>query len=343
MKSLADDLLERGVITAERRDALAAAPATPWWLAVLLALAAWVASLVIMGSFFGPLLAMGDGPATRGVGGLVLLGGALALFRMPGPFLQQMALAFSLAGQGLLASAVLGDSGWLNEGRSMALSLLLISLAMLAPRSSSGHRVVCVLIALSCLGYLIGQGSGLVLFGGSLAALASGLWLSRARWAGHAAAGHLKPLAHGASLAALLLAAYGSPSLDLLLGRGDGTPSGLLYGILAGGVLLATTGWLSREAPGGRRLLLLVLALAFALTAHRAPGLLVAGALLLASFQAGHRAWVGLSLLGAALYLGELYFSLHMTLLAKSLALMGSGALLLAARLVLARLPEDRP
>jgi hypothetical protein len=65
---------------------------------------------------------------------------------------------------------------------------------------------------------------------------------------------------------------------------------------------------------------------------------MVAATLLLATFHAGHRAWAGLTLLCAFLYLGELYYNLEATLLAKSLALMATGALLLAARYALHKL-----
>jgi hypothetical protein len=163
---LADRLRDLGIVTPDRHAALAGVQATPWWLAILLAIAAWIAALIIMGSFFGPLLALGDGPLTRAFGGGVLLGAALWLFRRAGPFFEQMALAFSLAGQGLLASAVLdGDAAWLQDADRLALTLLLIASALLVPRTSAAQRTVCVLIVLACLGYLIGWGMPLALYG----------------------------------------------------------------------------------------------------------------------------------------------------------------------------------
>jgi hypothetical protein len=340
---LADRLRDQGIVTPDRHAALAGVQATPWWLAILLAIAAWIAALIIMGSFFGPLLALGDGPLTRAFGGGVLLGAALWLFRRAGPFFEQMALAFSLAGQGLLASAVLdGDAAWLQDADRLALTLLLIASALLVPRTSAAQRTVCVLIVLACLGYLIGWGMPLALYGIVLTALAAGLWQRRVDWAGHALAGHLKPLAHGATFAALCLAPYGGAYLGgveaKLLGAARDTTLPLLYAAGTTSIWLAGVVWLSRVEAPGHRLLYLAAALAFALAAHRTPGLVVAATLLLATFHAGHRVWAGLTLACAFLYLGELYYNLEATLLAKSLVLMATGALLLAARFALDKL-----
>ncbi len=341
--ALADRLRDLGIIDPARHGALAGTQAAPWWLAGLLAIAAWVAALIIMGSFFGPLLAMGDGPGTRAIGGAILLGSALWLFRRPSPFFAQMALAFSLAGQGLLASAVLdGNEAWLHASDSLAITLLVIALALLVPRTSGAHRSVCALIVLAALGYLIGWGTPLAFYGVLLTALAASLWLARADWAGHARAGHLKPIAHGATFAALCLAPYGGAYLGevgaTLLGEARSAYLPLLYGVGTSLVWLATVIWLSRPGAPARRLLYLAAALIFTLAAQRTPGLIVAATLLLATFHAGHRAWAGLTLLCAFLYLGELYYNLETTLLTKSLALMATGALLLAARYALHKL-----
>lgn len=342
-RALADRLGDLGIVETARHTQLVGAQATPWWLAILLAIAAWVAALIIMASFFGPLLAIGDGPVTRALGGIVLLAAALWLFRRPGAFFEQMALAFSLAGQGLLASAVLdGNPAWLQDADSLALTLLAIASVMLLPRTSAGHRTVCVLIVLASLGYLIGWGIDLALYGVVLTALATGLWHVRADWATHALAGQIKPLAHGTTFAALCLAPYGGTYLGAveatLLGQARDATLPLLYAAGSTLIWLAGVAWLSRSAEAGRRLLHLVAALAFALAAHRTPGLIVAATLLLATFHAGHRVWAGLTLMCAFLYLGELYYNLEATLLAKSLALMATGALLLAARYALHKL-----
>ena len=95
--------------------------------------------------------------------------------------------------------------------------------------------------------------------------------------------------------------------------------------------------WLTRAAPAGLRAAALGAALLFVPGAWQTPGLLASGALLLAAFHACHRPWVVLTLSFAALYLAELYYSLHATLLEKSLALAVTGVLLLLARTGLRR------
>ncbi|HSN32940.1 MAG TPA: DUF4401 domain-containing protein, partial [Ideonella sp.] len=126
-------------------------------------------------------------------------------------------------------------------------------------------------------------------------------------------------------------------ALTVLEGALTGYQAGLVvpvYRIGAALVLLATTAWLCRDAAG-LRLPALAGALLFALAAHPAPGLLVAVAVLLASFHASHRPWIAMALVFGALYLGELYYSLQDTLLMKSVALIASGTVLLALRALL--------
>ena len=75
--------------------------ASPWWLQILLAIAAWIASLLIIGSFIGPVLALADHNAVRAVIALLLISAAIWLAVKPLEFLQQMSVAVALAGQGM--------------------------------------------------------------------------------------------------------------------------------------------------------------------------------------------------------------------------------------------------
>ncbi|NMG75690.1 DUF4401 domain-containing protein [Aromatoleum diolicum] len=337
-------LLERlhgnAIIDDAQHSTLAACTPTPWWLALLLGIAAWIAALMIMSSFFGPLMMFDNGPVTRGIGGMVLLAASAFLFHGRKAFTDQMALAFSLAGQGLVLSSVADRFFELLEGSDdVALAALALSAVMAAIPATVLHRSVCVLIALSSLGYLIGAGSGLAVFGVSLAATATALWLGRSAWAAYPRAPLLKAAAHATTLAALCLAPYGnSPSAIGVVGElllGSQTSLVLpIYRIGSALVLLCTVAWLCRRA-GSLRLTALAAAMLFAVAAHPAPGLIVGTTLLLASFHACHRPWIVMSLVFSGLYLGEFYYSLQSTLLVKSLALTASGALLLALRVAL--------
>jgi hypothetical protein len=330
-------LHDSAIVDDAQHAALAAHTPTPWWLALLLAFAAWVAALIILSSFFGPLLMLGNGALTRGAGGLVLLAAAVLLFRRRSAFTDQMALAFSLAGQGLLLSAVAEHFFDLLAGSDqVALGAVLVSASMATAPATVLHRSACILISLAGLGYLIGPGAGLALFGVALCAAATAFWLRRSTWAAHPQAPLLKSAAHAFTLAALCLAPYGNSrsAIGVLDGLLLGSHTALALPLYRAGValiLLGTVLWLCRQA-GTLRLPAVCAAAAFAYAAHPAPGLLVGVTLLLATFHACHRPWITMSLAFSGLYLWEYYYSLQSTLLAKSLTLAASGALLLALR-----------
>ena len=64
---------------------------SPWWLQILLGIAAWIASILIVGSFLGPLLALADNNPVRTVAAVALLAAAIWLTSRKQEFLQQMA------------------------------------------------------------------------------------------------------------------------------------------------------------------------------------------------------------------------------------------------------------
>jgi len=335
---LLDRLQAQGVIDADARQGFAPPAHAPWWLAVLLAGAAWIASLIILSTFFIPLVMLGDSTVLRVVGACVLLAGALHLFRRQGPFPAQMALAFSLAGQGVLAFTVADALGGRFASDAATVTGALVAAALLWPHTSPTHRMLCALIVAGNAGWLIGPGAALALYGVVLAAGAAALWLTRVRWSAHRLSPQIKAAAHAATLAALVLAPYGHARLVFeLTGGGPDMAVPLVYSVGAGAVLVATAAWLVRDAAPALRFGAPVAAMLLALAAWPAPGLVVAATLLLAAFHACHRPWTLLALAFAALYLGELYYSLHATLLVKSIALAASGALLLVLRAVLRR------
>jgi hypothetical protein len=341
------DLLEglrtAGIIGPEDAAELAAEVPPPWWLAISQGIAAWIASLMILSSFFVPLMAFGDGPLVRGLSGAVLTAAAIWLVRRDEVFASQMGLALSLAGQALLVSAVAGDGDWLRDATLIAATGLLIATGMLVPKSDLLHRSACALLALSYLAVLAGQGNWLVAYAVLLAAAAVALWLRRSDWAGWPIASLPKAVAHATTVGALVAAWFvgGEAAGGALtwLGTHGAAPQALqtLYPAGVGLVLLATVGWLSRDAAGLYRALWLLAAAGIALAAWRAPGLVVSAAILLAVFQACHRPWIAMALLAALLYLGRLYYDLDSTLLVKSISLAVTGLALLGLRFVLRR------
>lgn len=340
---LIDQIEQCSHLTQAQRDRLLAGVDSPWWLSVLLGLAAWVASLFLIGSLLGPSMLFLEGPLALGLAGLLLLAGGLWLFGRPGVFREQMGLAFALAGQGLLVYVLADSMGPSEPLRTAASFCLPLSAALLlAPGPTLYHRV-CGLLVLGSIAVLLHSGPALALFGLLLAGAATCSWLLRRRWATGRQASRLRALTDAATLMALLLALYGHQGLlDAMTGQMPlaAAPPGvwLLLHAGPGVLLLLTLGWLLRgQSVVARSAALLAAGLLILLT-YQAPGLLISLALGLCVYHASSRSWTLLVAAFALFYLGEFYYSLHLSLLHKALLLCASGLLLLVIRLGMKRL-----
>lgn len=325
------------------RERLLAHDAVPWWLAALQTLAAWIASLLLLSSFFAPAALIGDGPLARGIAGALLCVLSISLFRRDKLFTNQMALALSLAGQALLLSSVSDRfDDLLQGGRTVTAFGALIALGMMLPRANLHHRTICALLALCHLALFVGPGAPLELLGTAVVACAAFLWSARPAWVTHRHAGLLGGLARAAGLAALIVPlAAGLPTakawLWFALGHGGPVfaPSMLSFGIAL--TFLATVAHCGRGLAPATRAVVLGCAGLLAFLAQAAPGVLAGATLFLACFQGTHRPLATLGLAAAVAYLGSFYYSLETTLLLKSVVLAVSGLILLALRAWLLR------
>jgi hypothetical protein len=334
---LVASLQAAGVVDAPRAEELRAHLPPPPWLMLLQGVAAWVAALFLLASFAAPLLMLifGEGPLGRGVYGLILLGAAIWLFSKRKNFTDQMALAFSIAGQAMCVSAFMDVFDAVDfTPRGMATVALLLAVLMSVPRSTQPHRIFCALVGWGSLGVLIGSGNPFLLFAVALTALAVTAWLQRERWATHPRAPVLAAVAHGATLGALV-AAWGVSNEFARMFTAPVSP--WIYKAGVGMVLVGAAGWLTRETDRPVRLVVLAGAVLFSAAAWNAPGLVASVAVLAAAFRAAQQSWVGLALLAIAWYLSWFYYSLETTLLVKSGALAATGLVLLAVAFALRR------
>ena len=333
-------LRERGIVDAD--DAHPAASVAqrpmPWWLMLLQGLAAWFASLMIISALALPLGALGSTTLVRGVMGGVLCAAAIWLFRRDRLFSNQMALAFSLAGQGLLMWALADHWGLaFDEYRQMAAVGALVTGAMLVVRATRLHRVVCALILSFELGVIIGSGLGADIYGMALTAAVMSTCVTRERWATHPGARWLGPLSLAAGLAALVL------PVILRLAR-DRVGTAVFFshssfvddmgwlGTGAALLLLALAVHLLRAVAMPLRMSVLAFVLLWGVVLHAAPGLIVATGVFIAAFHASQRTLAAFALLAAVLYVGEFYYLLDLSLLHKSGLLALGGAALLVLR-----------
>ena len=310
--------------------------ANPWYLRAMVGFGAWWAALFFMGFFslltHSKLAAM--------VFGVVLIVGAILVRRAQGgDFMNQLALAASLAGQLL----VLYGSDF-KTATSLALLALLMQSVLIAFYVDQTHRLISTLVAIGAIEVLLFDlkwAYGTAVLAGLLGLTTIRLWLKEAMFVSAGMERLVRPIAYGLVIAmfGLLLPSIFPAFLDAhnpltlhvrylwlssaLLG------AGLLYLIH---VLLLERG----HPPFG----------AFALTAYgavvllmlpalRAPGLIGALIVLLLGFRRGNRLLMGMALLFLAVFLSAYYYHLSISLLMKSAALAGSGAVLLALRWLL--------
>ena len=311
--------------------------ASPWWLQVLLAIAAWIASLLIIGSFIGPVLAIADSNSVRAVMAILLISAAIWLATKPQEFLQQMSVAVALAGQGLLvyASYEFFKDDEIARYACAALAILLL-LSPLKPL----HQRLSISIALACLLSLISSAIVLAVSGVGLAVAAILLWYNRPKWATCRYAQTVKSLLEVATLAALLLAISGQSMawFDSRIWLENGAAlATTFYSTSAAIIFISSVFWLSRHATVPSRLALLSTTLLLSILLYSASGLLICTALMLACFYGCSMLWYGLCLLSMLFTTSQFYYSLHQTLLYKSAILALSGLLLLAAWLLLQR------
>lgn len=319
-------LRARGVIAAAAPTLTGEGTERPWFIALLQGVAGWLGGIFLLVS----LAAMIRPDTTIGIAacGVALLAGAWALYfaDRDAVFLDQLALALSIAGQFALAWAIVKDA---DSGVLVASTMFVLQCAVFAIMPNKFARLLAAFFACAAWVYTIrfllrpGAGDGLslddeLLWRGSLAGgyvvplgwlltwvplIALAAWLVRleARW-----------MASGAR-------AFARPAL-----------SGLLLGIAFAGLVTEPLGvfLLGNEqlgVPFGWWSLFPLLSIGLAVLA-------MAGA-----YRVRSAGILGAAVLAALLHLSRFYYLHGTTLLWKSLIMIGVGAILLFAGAVLSK------
>ncbi|SDU14628.1 DUF4401 domain-containing protein [Halopseudomonas salegens] len=331
--ALIADWQKDGLIDEAIAQRLQTADPGRWWLNLLLGLAAWLAALMMISATMGPWVLLVDNIFGLSLYALILLGCAWLMLRSQGLFIEQLALAFSLSGQGMLVFVWADElNPLLNWLQSIAVVGLPLALVMLWVPGSQRHRQLCCLFSLMYGALLLEFGPLLLVYASLLAGLAALGWATRYRWAAHHSAAWLKPMLDATTLFALLLAVYAQQGFWFTLpaeGTADFWMLGYRMSIAALAVL--AVGWLFSRELRQWPLAAPVLALALAVLLFKAPALLLAMTLGLLVFYARSWVWCMLCPLFTLLALSEWYYSLQLSLLHKSWLLMLSGSLLLLA------------
>lgn len=324
---------------------------TPWYVAVLSGIAAWVAAVFLFVFVMDGLNRLWDRPVPMfGLGAACALSCLAVMHRARGRvFVEQLAVALGLAGQLLMAFASFKlHDRWFGSSETPWpwIPVAIIALAMHAFGRLPLHRFLCGgVFAVAVLGACSADVPALRVFAAPLL-----VWLALAAWwrseAHDRIAPVLSPLAWALSLVALL--ATGFVDLDDWRFEQLGAwgawlrPLGeaLMVPLLPVGAL-----WLLRRQAGvapRTRTLLIALACVLALACWRAPGVTLATTLALVGFALHRPVLLVVGIVGIGAYLLRFYFQLDTTLLEKSGWLLAAGAVLLLARVAARRaLPTE--
>lgn len=337
-----------GLIAEDWRERLRATTSdpharSPWYVRAMIGFGAWLASLLLIGFIFGiRALSSSTGFVVTGATLVVV---AVAVRRTASnDFTSQLALALSLAGQGLLAFGV----AELAHGIEPALlTLLAVNALLIVAYPDAVQRVLAVLA-------IAGAGAGLLYaqeLQGLLPLLSPGLALAylllSIREGSWRSSRHAEPL--NAVGSGLLLAGFGCVLLSAIY----------LFPELTAGLTFYPRPWLSTLAFGGLLLVAerhymapvygrvaplampAVYGLTIAVTAASAwaPGVPFALLVVLLGTARGDRTVTGAGLAFLVLFLAAYFYGMETDMLTKSMTLVGTGVVVLIARHALARLP----
>lgn len=319
----------QGDMPAKNKDA------SPWYIKVLLGISGWLAALFLMGFVGLSLSDLWRELSTALVVGVLMIGIACIIFRSAkNEFTEHLALAISLAGQGLSIFALFG----LIQNDSLVLFLIGLSQLMLVVLMPSYlHRVfsgfcaaVAFYIAMMSLGFPF-------VFVSILLLVTVWMWLNEFHYPNYFSL--MQPVGYGLVFALLIINGTSWFSSDLWDWRYDVSHSVAqpwMAEVLSGMVVLWMVAQLLRRHfhSLGEKIPVVVFAgtLLLCIVSLEARGITVGIAVLLLGFANSNRILMGLGVVSLLAYLSTYYYCLDTTLLQKSLSLLLIGVVLLALR-----------
>jgi hypothetical protein len=316
-----------------------AAADQPWYLRAMVGLGAWLASLLLIG-FVGGLGLVNGTLGFVAVGSIAILAAVVLRRRWGGAFSSQLALAASLAGQGLVAFGI-ASFGRVGEVEAALLTLLGLNVVLFVVYPDPIHRSLSVLVIVGskvALLYLWELAAVVPLVGPALAVVFVAALETEASWIG-GPRGELG----SALVAGTMIGAFGCLALSTVYVLPELAASLSLYprpwlsSLVLGPLLL----WVSRPivrtafsgSPLRARLAYLSVG-AVVIAAAQAPGLILALVAAAAGLVAGRRAIAIGGCAACVFFLATFFYGIEVGMLAKAAALVVSGAVVLAGRLL---------
>lgn len=326
----------------------------PWYARVIAGFGAWVATGCLIG--FLVIVDLVDNDTAAMIVGALLVAAGVFARRQSAPhqdFLRQLSLAVSLAGQVLVVVGVRAATESISAAGLAALAMSGVVIALVPDQA---HRFMAALTgsialiatmasfklawyvgSLGPLADVILRGSDIA--GSLLVCVVAYAWRMDVRDRSPDEAAMLEPVGYGTIAALLVMLVFTSWFVELE-GFTRGGRSGAAAWTLGAGTTIAVAIALSAlmvqilhelRATSVAAATPIVLALLTLST----PGIIAAVALLALGFDRRNRVLIGISTVFLVKFLSMYYYSMTLTLLEKSVVLVASGLLLLAARVYL--------
>lgn len=317
---------------------------SPWYVKTLMAFSGWLAAAFMLCFIGAAFEVVFENTTLAAMIGMILIGGAFFLLRLnANEFTDHLALAVSLAGQGLMVFALYDITGHDKAMLWLSLALLQGVLAIMMPNFihgaiSSMVSAISLSIALVILGMPHVMG-GVLLLGASLC------WFHEWRYPRYMK--KIRALGYGLIFALIALES------TLLLGHR--TTFGGLYhkypgfwsypwlkeGLLGAVTLFVVLRLLQRyKQPINGRLFIITLLAMFLLcfVSIHVQGLIVGVVILCLGFFGSNHSLLGLGMVSLLFYISSYYYLLDRTLMEKSLSLLAVGLFLLCGRWLMNRI-----
>jgi hypothetical protein len=315
---------------------------SPWYVKVLLGFSGWLAALFLLCFIgIGFDLIITNSTATFITGGLMIVG-AFALLRISkNEFVENLALAVSLAGQALVVFALFDGFGLDRIIVWLLVALLQVSLALVMPNFV--HRVFSSFVAALAFNMVLSFWGLHYAVGGIVLFMAALCWLYEFSHPQQMRA--KQAIGYGLVLALMLFKGttlYGyHRMIDWL--DGDFVPNGLelwnkpwLDEIITGMVVLYVVWHILQRygQPVSERISMTALlgTVLLCVVSMKVQGITIGMVIMLLGFAGANRVLLGLGIMSLLFYISFYYYILNTTLLAKSQTLLIVGLVLLFVR-----------
>ena len=343
-------LLTAGLVEGElpTRDDMS----SPWYIKVLLAFSGWLAAIFLMAFLaLGIEIILRDTSASLIIG-MLMVAGAYGLLRIPrNEFVEHLALAISLAGQGWIAYSFFELLDNNTSSIWWLIGIMQCLLAGLMPNFI--HRVFSSFVAALAFSVALTYAQLPYLFSSVILFGAVWLWLHEFNYAAYLSKIHA--VGYGLVLALIVLKGTTLFGQELMISHyryNEQLPlitpwigealTGLVVLFFIWQLLQRYFTTLTQPAP----LVILIGTLVLCLVSLEARGITVGLMILLLGFANSNRVLMGLGIIALLFYISTYYYLLDTSLLNKSLSLFAIGVVLLAWRwslLKFAPVKQEKP